>query len=135
MSTGYSKDHARRVIIVGLRGYEAAKRRAERSGVRMHRSFKAGAEGRKIRKLLAKTSWYKEKEPEATGEAGTDSDSEPFGRFLLTPPRRTPQESRAMSPGFRVKVVEKSGTTHKSILVKSNIWAEGKCGMRKCLPC
>ena len=30
------------MIVSGLRGYEAAKKRAERSGVRMHRSAKAG---------------------------------------------------------------------------------------------
>ena len=148
----------------------------------MHRSAKAWSEGRNIRKLLAKTSWYKERDPEAAGEAGSDSDNEPFDRFLITPPRRTPHESRAMSTwdrkggdeeeetrkyqketkmkavpltsvlfveqtpggvyaaklreieeqpaaitGFPVKVVEKSGTTLKSILVKSDPWAEGKC--------
>ena len=48
----------------------------------MHRSAKAWSEGRNIRKLLAKTSWYKERDPEAAGEAGTDSDNEPFDRFL-----------------------------------------------------
>ena len=36
---------------------------------------------------------------------------------------------------FRVKVVEKSGTTLKSILVKSDPRAGGKCGRRRCLPC
>ena len=59
------------MIVSGLRGYEAAKKRAERSGVRMHRSAKAGAEGRNIHKLLAKTSLYKERDPEAAGEAGS----------------------------------------------------------------
>ena len=36
---------------------------------------------------------------------------------------------------FRVKVVEKSGTTLNSVLVKSDPWAEEKCGRRRCLPC
>ena len=56
------------MIVSGLRGYEAVKKRAEKSGIRMHRSAKAGAEVRNIRKLLAKTSWYKERDPEAAGE-------------------------------------------------------------------
>ena len=34
-----------------------------------------------------------------------------------------------------MKVVEKSGTTLKSILVNSYPWAGGKCGRRRCLPC
>ena len=54
---GYTKDQARKVIVSGLRCYEAAKKRAEKSGIRMHRSAKGGAEGRNIRKLLAKTTW------------------------------------------------------------------------------
>ena len=32
-------------------------------------------------------------------------------------------------------MVEKSGTTLKSILVKSDPWTEGKCGRRRFLPC
>ena len=52
-NSGYSKAQARRVIVFGLKGYEAARKRAEKSGVRMHRNVKAGAEGRNIRKLLA----------------------------------------------------------------------------------
>ena len=36
---------------------------------------------------------------------------------------------------FRVKIVEKSGTTLKSVLVRSDPWAGGKCGRKRCLPC
>ena len=152
----------------------------------MHRSAKAGAEGRKLKKLFAKTSWYKERDSLAAGEA--ESDSEPFDRFLVSPPRRAQQESKAVSPwdskggsdteikkevcrkaspltsvlfmeqtpggvyaarlretekklapitNFRVKVVEKSGTTLKSILMKSDPWAGGvessKCRKRNIL--
>ena len=35
-------------------------RRVLEAGIRMHMSASAGAEGRNIRKLLAKTSWYNE---------------------------------------------------------------------------
>ena len=45
------------------------------------------------------------------------------------------EEKLAAITGFRVKIVEKSRTTLKSILVRSDPWAEGKCGSRKCLPC
>ena len=62
----------------------------------MHRSAKSGAEGRNIRKLLAKTSWYKERDTEAA--RSEESDDEPYDRFLVTPPRRAQQEGRAMSP-------------------------------------
>ena len=68
VNTTVASDH------VSFRGYESARKRAEKSGVRMHRSAKAGAEGRNIQKLLSKTSWYKERHQEVAG--GADSDSE-----------------------------------------------------------
>ena len=45
------------------------------SGVRMHSSAKSETEGRNIRKLLAKTSWYKERDPEAAGEEESDGEA------------------------------------------------------------
>ena len=45
---------------------------------------------------MAKTLWYKERDSEAAGEE--ESDDEPYNRFLVTPPKRTQQESKAMSP-------------------------------------
>ena len=80
-NSGYSKQQAKRVVISSLKGYEAARKRAAKSCVRMHRSAKSGAEGRNIRKLLAKTSWYKERGTEAAGEE--ESDDEPYDRFLI----------------------------------------------------
>ena len=59
-NSGYTRQQARRVIVSGLKGYETARKRAVKSGIRMHMSASAGAEGRNIRKLLAKTSWYNE---------------------------------------------------------------------------
>ena len=138
---------------------------------------KIRSRGEEHQKTLCKN---KERDPEAAGEE--ESDGEPYDRFLITPPRRTRHESKAMSPwdskgvakkevlrkaaplttvlfveqtpgsvyaarlreteeklatitNFRVKVVEKSGTTLRSVLVKSNPWAGGKCGRRRCLPC
>ena len=37
--------------------------------------------------------------------------------------------------GFRIKVVEKTGTAVKNILHKSNPWAEGFCSRANCYPC
>ena len=45
---------------------------------------------------------------------------------------RETEEQLAAITGFRVKVVEKSGTTLKSILVKLDPWSDGKCGRRRC---
>ena len=54
-------------------------------------SEKARAEGRNILKLLAKISWYKEREEEAAGEAESDGDGQ-FDRYLIiNRPRRAGQ--------------------------------------------
>ena len=97
-NSGYSKQQAKKIIISGLKGYEAARKRAENSGLRLHRSAKSGAEGRNIRKLLAKISWYKERDTEGAGDEESESDDEPYDRFLITPPRRAQQEGKTMSP-------------------------------------
>jgi len=95
-NSAYSEQQAKRFIISGIKGYEAAKQKAVKSGVRMHRSEKAGAEGRNMKKLLAKTSWYKKRDSGEAGEA--ESNSEPFDRFLISSTRRAQQESKAMPP-------------------------------------
>ena len=37
--------------------------------------------------------------------------------------------------GYRVKIVERGGTTLEQLLVKSNPWAGGQCGRVKCMQC
>ena len=48
---------------------------------------------------------------------------------------REKEEELAEVTGFKIKIVEQSGTALKSLLVKSNPWAGGKCGRFNCLPC
>ena len=48
---------------------------------------------------------------------------------------RAAEPAMAELTGFRVKVVERGGTTLRQLLVKSNPWAGGKCGREKCVPC
>ena len=48
---------------------------------------------------------------------------------------RETEEKLGTITNFRVNVVEKSGTTLKSVMVKPDHWAGGKCGRRRCLPC
>ena len=192
-NSGYTRDQARRVVEAGLKGYEKAKRKATKSGKRMHRSAKSGAAARNMKKLLAKTSWYKESvgsSEDGSSKDGSSEDGEEKetgARYLFTPPRngagkvsgvmrpwsdsedqqdgerrrtakratplttvlfieqtpggvyasrmREKEEILAGITGYRIKIIEKSGTTLKSLLVKSNPWAGGKCGRSKCLPC
>ena len=48
---------------------------------------------------------------------------------------REAEAKLAQVTGWKVKVVEKGGTTLKQLLHKSNPWAGGYCGRENCLPC
>ena len=59
--SGYSKKQRREIVLAGLQGYESKKRKAEMSRSELHRDGEATAGGRMTKKLLSKTSWYKQK--------------------------------------------------------------------------
>ena len=61
INSGYSMVQSRRIVVAGLRGYEASLRRVERTGQKLHRSAAEGAVKRNRKKLLAKSNWFKEK--------------------------------------------------------------------------
>ena len=48
---------------------------------------------------------------------------------------REKEDYLASMTGQRVKIVEKAGSTLKSLLIKADPFAGGKCGRQKCLPC
>ena len=45
------------------------------------------------------------------------------------------EDDIAKVTGSRVRVMERAGTMVRRILHKSNPWAGGDCGRKKCLPC
>ena len=54
--------------------------------IRMHRSANSGAAARNMKKLLAKTSWYKESDG-SSDEGSSGEEKETGARYLFTPPR------------------------------------------------
>ena len=179
LSSGYSRVQTRRIVVAGLTGYERALAR-HRSGIfPLRRSAKAGAKSRNRKKLLAKTSWFKDRKNESspekkmttmekprkeqekktaqlgqvrTGKPATPSpirgeeaqaripvttvlfvEQTPGGEYARR--MREAEEVLARITGWRVKIVERSGTTMKQLLVKADPWDGGTCGREECMPC
>ena len=60
MASGYSREQTARIITAGLRGYEKARKRDQEGRGKLHKSAAAGAGARNRKKLLAKSSWFKQ---------------------------------------------------------------------------
>ena len=56
LTSGYSQDQARRIILSGIRGWERRRIRARNEGRRVYRTAKQRAPGRSRRKVLGKST-------------------------------------------------------------------------------
>ena len=59
--SGYSLQASRRILVSGLQGYERIKRLAAKTGGYINRPARVGEEGRRLKKLLGKSNWFKKK--------------------------------------------------------------------------
>ena len=57
--SGYSEMQTKRIIEAGLKGYEALLSKCLKGIAKMHRSAEEGANSRKVKKLLGKSTWFK----------------------------------------------------------------------------
>ena len=82
-NSGYTRVQARRIVVSGIKGYEAIRRRAAEQGGKIHRSARSGAAARNRKKLTGKTSWYKEKD----GDEDPVDEELKRSSILFTPPK------------------------------------------------
>ena len=158
--SGYNKDQVRNIIISGLKGYQTKKERAKLNNKMLHRSATSTKVQRHKNKLLEKSTWFKKvkknDDNDPTNEKppyrmkGTENKSNKLGLSrvpitVLFVPRtkggelasriRKAETELENVTGYRVKIVERSGTMIKRMVVKSNPWAGGPCGAPECLVC
>ena len=57
--SGYSLQASRRIVVSGLRGYERIRKLAAKTGGFINRPARVGKEGRRLKKLLGKSNWFK----------------------------------------------------------------------------
>ena len=73
MTSGYTKEQTRRILVNGIKGYMNKVARRRRNGTRTHLTAEESSHGRIHKKLLGQTLWYKggkRKAENATGPRG-----------------------------------------------------------------
>ena len=148
--SGYSLSQAKEIVVSGLTGYEKKVARAARTNVPLHRPASSTLKTRLHKKLTQRQNWFKEKkkkEESVSKKAKSVSVSTsvpPIVSVMFvqqTPKSQLLQQLRATElkisavTGDRVKLVERSGTKLRHLLVSSDPWSNSKCSDKKCLVC
>ena len=145
-ASGYSEEQCKRIIEAGLKGYETLLRKCLNGTAKMHRSAEEGAETRRVKKLLGKSNWFKERRKrEGTRRSQKQKQKLPEVVTVLFVPQthkgelakrlQVVENTISKLSGEKVKIVERGGTQIKQILHKSNPWSKGFCGRANCLTC
>ena len=156
LASGYDTEQTRRIILGGIRGFESKVKRRELEGIPLYRTSEESGENRRRKKLVGKSSWFK-----GRGNK-TNIGSKPTGR-KDNPDRRgnTKRELKVRTVlfvehtpggelakrlrgtvarlegilGFRIKIIERTGTQVKDLFPLTNIWEGNTCGREDCVPC
>ena len=156
--SGYKKTQIIEIAKSGLKCFMRKVRSAEKSGLGLHRSSGSTLEGRHRKKILAKTTWYRTGKKNDGCDKGSTrrrekkekpnnkkNPGETEIRSVLFVPRtkggelarrlRNEEEKMAEITGYRVKIVEKSGSQVRRTLCSKNPWAGSKCQRENCMVC
>ena len=160
--SGYRREAIKRMIVAGLHGYEKIKQLEMTGKTRIHRSAKSSLSNRYRKKLLGKSTWFQDKKksqdnktpnqraqpPSEKSRSKVKSSKEhavaatttvlfvpqtPFGN-LANKLRKAELELFKLC-GTKVKIVERAGTSLKSLLSRPNPWGNLTCNREKCLTC
>ena len=74
INSGHTIEETRRNILSGLKGWKTKVKRCKAANKPVHKSAKESAAGRRIKKLVGKSSWFKEKRDKTTGEETVNPD-------------------------------------------------------------
>ena len=155
-SSGYSRIQTKEILINGIKGYRnKVKRRKLNGRNRIHFTAEESRNGRVKKKMIGRTLWYKNRRNRKDGN-GTDGrkcsprdqregDEELNTRAVLfldqTPhgelSRRVKELLHRLEPsmGFKLRVVERTGRSIKSLLSQSSCSNGSKCGRSTCITC
>ena len=150
--SGYDERMRRRVLVAGRVGYKRMVQNEEGGGRKVNRPRWDGEKERRLRKIGAKSNWYKKKkracDKGGRGKSGKGrgkeeiSDIEAVLFVPYTPRGELAKLLQEEDDKFRrgtcmkkIKVVERGGITIKDILCRTNPWASEGCDRRDCLPC
>ena len=153
ITSGYGVEQTRRIILGGIRGYEAKVRRRLEGNIPLYRTAEQSSSSRSKKKILGKSTWFKggkkscstvkdggksrRGKPQDNGEIKTRSVIfvEHTREGGLAKKLREQLGRLESVMGFRLKVVERSGTQIKDLFSLTNIWGGIKCGREECITC
>ena len=154
MTSGYRRDQVIRIVVSGIRCYRARVLRCEREGRRLYRTATQSYKTRRRQKLLGKLEWYRKKRQEDGGEGVSGQEPRmPKPKGDAECPTRTvifvgfsPNGELAkrvreelgdleQTLGFRVRVVEKTGTPLRLLFSPTKLWEGVMCGREACTTC
>ena len=165
LTSGYSKDQVRKIILGGISGWERKKERLRKEGKPLYKTAAQSATGRMKRKLIEKSTWFRKRRsnqevPEKSndmkgkkrrkkgGNKDQDDQEEQDNlrtRTVLfvenTPGGALAKKLREIMQRiqeilrYRIKVVERAGTPLKLLFPLGDLGAEEQCERRGCIPC
>ena len=165
VTSGYSRDQTRKILINGIKGYMRKMNRRKLNGrKRIHHSAEESRDGRVKKKMIGKTLWYRSKKKEVAMKSNDGSigmktnvkmnplrdkmhgrEDEVSTRAVLildqTPhgelARRVKELLHRLEPsmGFRLRVVERTGKKMKNILSPASCSNGSRCGRTSCITC
>ena len=162
LNGGFSKEQTRRIVVAGIKGYYAKLRRRRKGGggTRIHQTAQESSSGRYKKKLTGKSSWFKTRrtqgeEDDAQGRHGATRRThgrktqmthgqvktrsvlfvpQTPGGVLARNTKETLDRLEAVM-GYKVKVVERAGTSLQNMFSQTSIWDGMDCGRGECVPC
>ena len=163
--SGYKREAIKKMMLAGLSGYEKIRQLEKDGKTRIHRSAKSSLSNRYRKKLLGKSTWFQDKKdkkklqgkktpnkssqkPREKSSSKNESSKEheatatttvlfvpqtPFGNLAYK--LREAEVELFKLCGTKVKIVERAGTSLKSLLSRPNPWGNIACSREKCLTC
>ena len=153
LNSGYEEHQVRRILVMGIKGFENKRLRHAKLGWRLRRTAEESGDMRARRKLLAKTNWYKKRRKEnlydnnggSKRKAGKEQQRHMENKTVLFVEqtvngelgKRLREMMTRISPilGFGVKIVERNGAPLKNKFPQASLWEGAHCGRNNCITC
>ena len=161
LTSGYPLVTVRRILISGIRGYEAKVKRREQVGIPLYRTASESGNSRNRKKVMGKSTWFKgngggknkntgtfnghrknrnikgEKDSTGTGPLQTRTvlfvENTPGGELASKIRDQLTRMEGIM--GYKMKVVERVGTQLKDLFSLTNLWRGNTCDRKDCTTC
>ena len=155
---GFPVQQAAKIILAGIKGYRSKVERCKKEGRRLRRTSRESLGARIRNKLIGKSNWFRKGRKSAQQEESKKARNGKVGRKKDQPttPWTAPRSVLFVEQtnggelatklrellvriepvlGFKIKVVERCGTTIKDSFPQAALWEGTKCGRESCITC